>query len=405
MRAGRTGNLRQFAAVLAGLLMLTALAAARPAVARSVVRLAAAGHGQAPDSVLRNLGWSVAVSGTTVVAGALSANQNRGLAQVFVRAGTSWHHQATLPDPAGISQDDFGTSVAVTSTSAGALALIGAPASGTSRPGTAYIYRSSGGVWHRKVTLADPGGRGNDQFGSSVALSRTASGTFAVVGALGTNNGHGAAYIYGLAAGSWRRLAALHDPGSHAGAFGVSVAISGTTVVVGAPGQSGAGHSYVYARSGATWRLQATMRAPGGQGADQFGSGVAVSGTTVVVGAPGVDGAVQRAYVYVRSGGSWRRQAALAAPPVKFNTAFGSSVAASGQRILVGADNDKQGTRNCGSAYEFAVQRGSWAERAKILNPQCATTSEFGFSVALSGRTAVIGAPGPTGIAYVLVLP
>lgn len=354
---------------------------------------------------LRNLGWSVAISGTTLVAGAPSVNRNRGIVQIFVRSGRSWHHQATLADPAALIQANFGWSVAVSSTSAGTLALIGAPAPGAAQ-GTAFLYRRSGGAWHLAATLADPPGQFNDQFGSSVALTSTPAGRLAAVGALGTKNITGAAYIYGESGGKWQRLASFADPrGKAADAFGSSVAVSGTTAVVGAPGGSHGrvGHAYVYLRSGRAWRRRADLADPLAQASGLFGLSVAAAGSTVAVGSPGTNGAVERAYAYARSAGTWRRQAVLRSPPEKQPGQFGWAVTISATRLIVTAPGGA--LSQCGASYEYRLSAGAWKEQAKIINPDCKTTHNFGYSAALAAQTAAIGAPGAPGAVYVLAVP
>ena len=128
------------------------------------------------------------------------------------------------------------------------------------------------------------------------------------------------------AVGAWSQQAGLADPGATAGDFfGGSVAISGTTAVVGAEGSnSGTGAAYVFVRSGTTWSQQTELTASDGAAGDEFGASVAISGTTVVVGAFGKNSKAGAAYVFVRSGTTWspagradhdRRRLRRAGPP------------------------------------------------------------------------------------------
>src|SRR5262245_31017864 len=103
--------------------------------------------------------------------------------------------------------------------------------------------------------------------------------------------------------------------------FGWSVAVSGTTAVVGAPGRgiSGVfkGSAFVFTRAGEGWQQEAELSAADGDNADGFGGAVAISGDTIVVGAPGTDPGGRpgagAAYVFVRVAGAWRQQAKLSA--------------------------------------------------------------------------------------------
>ena len=150
--------------------------------------------------------------------------------------------------------------------------------------------------------------------------------------------------------------------------FGYSVAVSGDTVVVGAVQESSnatgvngnqsdnsalnSGAAYVFVRSGTNWSQQAYLKASNTGAGDTFGCSVAVSGDTVVVGAPnedsnatGVNGNQSNnsatdsgaAYVFVRSGTNWTQQAYLKASNTGTDDNFGVSAAVSGDTVVVGA--------------------------------------------------------------------
>ena len=138
------------------------------------------------------------------------------------------------------------------------------------------------------------------------------------------------------------------------GKFGVSVAISGDTVVVGSngerTGENGqdapfAGAAYVFVRNGTTWTQQAYLKAPKPKSLDSFGISVAISNDTVVVGAFGEDSDEVPedednsggAYVFVRNGSAWTQQAHLTASNPHLLDNFGVSVAISGDTVVVGA--------------------------------------------------------------------
>jgi hypothetical protein len=358
-------------------------------------------------------GGSVAVSGDTVVVGAreeasnatgVNGNQadnsspSAGAAYVFVRSGTDWTQQAYLKASNTDVGDFFGGSVAVS----GNTMVVGAfredsNATGANGnqgnngflggdSGAAYVFVRSGKDWSQQAYLKASNTGQHDFFGESVAVS----GDTVVVGAsyeasngTGVNGNQadnsassaGAAYVFVRSGTGWTQQAYLKA--SNAGAtdfFGESVSVSGDTVVVGAreeasnaTGVNGshgnnralsAGAAYVFVRSGTDWTQQAYLKASNTGVGDRFGGSVAVSGDTVVVGAPfeysnatGVNapptggtgtqadnsaGDSGAAYVFVRSGTDWTQQAFLKASNTGANDRFGGAVAVSGDTVVVG---------------------------------------------------------------------
>lgn len=146
-------------------------------------------------------------------------------------------------------------------------------------------------------------GAPGDEFGFSVAVS----GSTAVVGAYGTNSHGGAAYIYVRGASGWRKkpTATLSDPGpgreARGDVFGISVAVSGTAVVVGSAfARRHKGATYIYVRAANVWPTTPTVKLldPAATGDDQFGLAVAVSGRTALIGAEGTNSSAGAAYLY-----------------------------------------------------------------------------------------------------------
>ena len=138
---------------------------------------------------------------------------------------------------------------------------------------------------------------------------------------------------------------------------------------------------------------------------ENFGSSVAISGSTIVVGAPrdniGSNSLQGSAYVFNRQGGSWVEMQKLTASDGAAFDSFGFSVAVSGSTIVVGATFDNIGGNLLqGSAYVFNRQGGSWVETQKLTASDGAANNLFGNSVAVSGATIVVSAPRAN-IAYV----
>jgi hypothetical protein len=196
--------------------------------------------------------------------------------------------------------------------------------------------------------------------------------------------------------------------------FGYSVALSGDTAVIGAvldnivggPGGifDGHGSAYVFVGSGAVWTQQAKLTASDAAGFDNFGVSVAVSGDTVLVGAnradaPGVANS-GAAYVFAKPGGGWTNMtqtAKLRASDAAAQDGFGAAVSLSGETAVVGArGDDHAGGTDAGSAYVFVKPGGGWVnttQTVKLTAMDAQTDDVFGYSVAVSGDRAIIGAP------------
>ncbi|MCG3125393.1 MAG: hypothetical protein CHACPFDD_00212 [Phycisphaerae bacterium] len=197
--------------------------------------------------------------------------------------------------------------------------------------------------------------------------------------------------------------ARLPDSGlSYGSRYGTAVSIDGDSVAVGANldrnGLWYTGSARVLVRTGAFWVQQSQLFASDSAKDDGFGSSVAISGDTVVVGSPGDDtpaGAnTGSAYVFVRVGGAWTEQAHLFASDGAPNDLFGTSVALAADTLLVGASGDDtpDGGEDAGSAYVFMRSGSVWTEQARLHASNGAMGDRFGRSAALDADTAVIGA-------------
>ena len=340
-------------------------------------------------------GISVAVSGDTAIVGADSGvlNSYPGSAYVFTRSGSGWTQQAKLVATGGTADDRFGVSVAIS----GDTAIVGAPRVDTGDQGTAYVFTRSGSVWTQQAQLSATGDAAKDSFGSSVAIS----GDTAIVGAHRVNTSNpGTAYVFTRSGSIWTRQAQLlAADGTDDDFFGISVAISGDTAVVGAywddVGRKNAqGSAYVFTRSSGIWTQQTKLLANDGAAGDRFGDSVAISGETVIVGAVyGGNSNQGSAYVFTRNGSVWTQRTQLLATGGAAEDLFGSSVAISGDTAVVGALQDDVGTNsNQGSAYVFTRSGSVWTEQAQLAAADGAGTDIFGGSVAISGNNIVVGA-------------
>ncbi len=242
---------------------------------------------------------------------------------------------------------------------------------------------------HQKLFASD--GVADDELGSAVAVS----GDTAVIAAVRAGD-VGAAYVYVRQDNRWVPQAKLTASDAETSDnFGSSVALSGDTAVVGAAGKdSFDGAAYVFTRTGDTWTQQAKLTAGDVGDGDRFGISVSVSGDTVAVGADRHDTAPQTqdsgaVYVFQRTGDVWNQQAKLTAADGAQSDRFGFSAAVDGDTAVVGAhraDND------AGAAYVFTRAGAAWTQQAKLTASDAAANDRFAFSVSLSGDTALIGA-------------
>jgi hypothetical protein len=292
------------------------------------------------------------------------------------------------------------------------------------------------GAFVQQGELSDrPGARG-EEFGEAVAVS----GRTLVVGtihhiAASTDLEPGAAYVFTEPASGWahaKQVAILKAPrGQSEESFGRSVAISGNTIVIGAPFREVGKHTdqgaaYVFTKSASGWRSAgptAELTAAAGAGDEFFGESVAISGNTVLVGAPGrkvgkhaAQGALD-VFTVPRfpQAGAPRQLAELTAPDGQANDALGISVAISGRTVVAGADLRRVGeTAEQGVAYIFAKHANGWRNAratAQLTDERPEARELFGRTVAIWQSTVVVGAPGrgganaEQGAAYVFVKP
>jgi len=233
-------------------------------------------------------------------------------------------------------------------------------------------------------------------FGASVAVS--ADGSIIAVGGLRE------ALIYVEPAGGWTGIvepaASLATPPG-AERFGTSIAIDGSTVVVGDPAYAnsvGAAYVYILHTGPHTIPISATLN-PSDAGGN-FGGSVSISGNTVATGAVTHNSIAGAVYVFVKPPGGWTdmtQTAELSLPP-SGRTALGGSVAISGNIVLAGATGDTIGhNADQGAVFAYVKPPGGWADtlmpNLSVTGSDSTANDEFGYSVALNGTTAVIGAP------------
>jgi len=323
-------------------------------------------------------GGCVAIDGDTVVVGAyhddIDASNAQGSAYVFVKPGSGWAttsgYDARLTASDGAALDYFGGCVAID----GDTIVVGADGhdiDAKGSQGSAYVFVKPGSGWATgtetaRLTASD--GATEDRFGISVAID----GDTVVVGAYGDDGAKGSAYVFVEPGGGWTDTTAetakltASDRATY-DRFGCSVAISGDTVVVGAREDDDNGSAYLFEKGGGwatTSTYDAKLTASGGEASDEFGCSVAIDGDTVVVGAYGDDSERGLAYVFEKGGGwdDMTETARLTASDRAMYDRFGWSVAIDGDTVVVGAYGDDIDANIAqGSAYVFVKPGSGWA--------------------------------------------
>ncbi|HEX5500442.1 MAG TPA: FG-GAP repeat protein, partial [Thermomicrobiales bacterium] len=257
-------------------------------------------------------------------------------------------------------------------------------------------------VWIEQQVNANDGLAG-DTFGWPVVVS----GTTAFVGAdnatVDGNTEQGAVYVFTKTDGTWTQTQKLTaSDGAANDVFGYSIALDGDTAIIGASnatvgGNSGEGAAYVFTRSDGVWTQATKLTAADGAANAQFGIAVALEGSTAFVGAHhatvGGNNAQGAVYVFGGSGSDWSQTQKLTASDGAPFDFFGWTIALDGDAALIGApDADIAGTEDQGAVYVFAQANGTWSQAQKFVANDGGPDDNFGYAVATAGTTALIGA-------------
>lgn len=350
-------------------------------------------------------GWSVAVSGDTVVigapeedSGAVGVNGNAtdnsapasGAAYVFVHSGTNWIQQAYLKASNTDPVDRFGYAVAISDDTV-IVGAYGEASSATgvngnqsdnsaSVAGAAYVFVRNGTNWTQQAYLKPSNTGRDDRFGYRVAVS----GDTAVISSFQEDSN----------------------------AVGINGEQTNNNAI-------NSGAVYVFVRSGTNWTQEAYLKASNTEAGDIFGRSIAVSDNTIVVGAPQEDSSATAAngnqadnstidsgaaYVFVRTGTTWIQQAYLKASNTGAGDNFAFRVGVSGDTILVGAwgedssaagvngSQNDNGAPDSGAAYVFLRTGTNWTQQAYLKASNTDAYDRFSVSLSISHDKIVVGA-------------
>jgi len=348
------------------------------------------------------LGWAVDANREIIVGGAPFAQGsigNEGAVYVFRKDSDGiWRDEAKFgPDLSRAG--NFGVSVSIDKLGGGARFVAGADRVRCRDEGPlcgeAYIFELDSGSWVEVARLQSLDLDTEQVFGHAVAME----GSLVAIGAPETSGELGAVHLFEEIDGTWERGQVL-VAGEPTGYFGSSLALQGTLLVIGAERDSAFGDSsgavYVFRRNEqGDWEKEQRITAPNASSGNRFGESVAVCGSTILIGEPR-SGLSEPGITYVFDfnglSGQWEESARLdASDGSGINNEFGIRVALSENTALVGAyfDDDDGGLE--GSAYLYRKSDSNWVEDSKLtsLNPD---GMFFGSSVAITEDALIVGA-------------
>lgn len=327
--------------------------------------------------------------------------------------------QLTASD--GAADDGFGAAVAISGDTVVVGALY-ATIGGNSSQGAAYIFqRDQGGTnnWGEVAKLEAPSGEADDNFGAAVTIDGDTVAVGALLGdSIANNDDEGAVYIYERnqgGANNWGLIKKISaSDGASGASFSWAISLSGDRLAVGSNYiNSSQGAVYLFERDydpnnpgtplADNWGERKILTASDGAANDEFGYAVALSNETLLVGAVlGNASSVNEgaAYVFERNQGgtdNWGQTKKLTASDNALNDYFGAAVALHNDTAVVGAPDDDDAGSSSGSAYVFLRDQGgtdNWGQIKKLTAGDAATNDQFGFAAAIDGDTAVIGAVG-----------
>ncbi|QDU66712.1 hypothetical protein [Engelhardtia mirabilis] len=346
------------------------------------------------------LGYALAVDGTTLVVGARfdsSAGPGAGAVYVYQWSPPGWTLETVLTASDAAPNDTFGYSVALD----GERLVVGAnTADGTVvQAGAAYVFERTGRTWTEQAKLVAPQPLVKERFGESCAVD----GDTILVGMHVADDVApvaGRAYHFEPGPGGWQLVQTFASSGSHVhDHFGLSFALDGDRLLVGArhddEGGEDAGAVYYFERQAGLFVEQQKLVPQVASGPAFAGAWVAVDGDTAVIGAPlanvtaGLSGACA-VYDWV-AGQGWVEVATLASTSVPGNAQLGTSVDIRGDWILAGAPGG--GPLGQGSAHLFERTPNGFTEHTQVVPDSTQTLDQFGRSVALGSLGAFVGAP------------
>jgi trimeric autotransporter adhesin len=357
-----------------------------------------------PNGVVGDeFGSSVAVSGSTLAVGApnykVGANGAQGAVFVFSDRSGHWKRTAELTVSGGFADQIFGTQVAMS----GNTIVASAPNSGATGQGALFVFSDGSGHWKQVAELTASDAAQGDHLGTySIAMQGKTIIAGSTEHKVGSVVGQGAVYVFDEPSGGWATKTQSAELSEKHGALddgvGWAVAISGNTIVAGAPAPfEEDGHQsalFVFTKRSGHWRQTAELHPRGTPTYDDIGQAVAISGDTIAA------GAAQNStlYVFHFARGKWKQTATLGYTQCNptdclTDNALGGSVAFEGSAILASAEDVSAKGDFLGAIPEYREISGRWREVSRVLagQNQHSTQEQLIATVASSGSTVVTG--------------
>lgn len=374
-------------------------------------------------------GTSVAVEGDLIIVGALYATgdvEMCGSAYAYRYVDGAWHQEAKLTPADEEDSLRFGESLSL----CGDNLVVGAPWSSyaSTRAGAAFVFKYGSGIWKQTARLLPGDIESWDAFGQSVAIS----GDLVVVSAPWDHNevgiDAGAVYVFQADGSNWIEIEKIlpyeYESPESPFYFGYSMAMVGTTPLIGSPNEDERGAVYLMdvagpdcnwndycddldtARGVSTdcdgnaipdeceWYQTSRFLPSGLEAYDQAGLVVGISGPVAIVGVGGDDAVGEdagSAYVYRYADVDWSEEARLTASDPEIDDWFGGAGAIDGDVIVVGAYGDDNG-EDSGAAYVYEYDGLEWTEQPKLLPDDGEAGDLFGHPLGVSGDVIIAGA-------------
>lgn len=346
-----------------------------------------------------NFGKSVAISGNYSIIGAWTDDERgpeAGAAYVYFRADEKtdhWMMREKLLASDGESFNNFGGKVAIE----GDYAFVTAQGN-DDFAGAVYVFNRQAGAtdaWGEVQKIVAPDKSSGDYFGTSITVN---NGRIAI-GAYGEDDkgrSAGAVYTYELKGDQWKFETKIHDQeGAANDRFGSSVALTENTLIVGANRDNKAGSIIIYERKEEGWSQALKIFSSDGKAKDRFGSSLALSDDYLAVGADGAEGFMGAVYVFERNLGgenNWGEVKKIQPLDGDMDDRFGKTIAMSGEYLLAGSEGHEMGM---GATYLFRKDKegeNNWGLANKMSAMDGSPRDLFGSSVAMSGEDIFIGA-------------
>jgi|26BtaG_2_1085354.scaffolds.fasta_scaffold00078_5 hypothetical protein len=339
-------------------------------------------------------GTATDIRGNYAIVGSPRHNIAAGAAYIYEKNGEGqWEYLQSLIADDALEMAEFGGAVKMTEdyiVVASGRADIGSEI----RAGALYVYNKSGQAWDFSSKIVASNYSGDDKLGMN-NTSIDAQGDIIVGGAPGANGWVGRVYVFERSEEVWNEVQIIENPANTNDTFGISVALSGDLMVIGANESNGLkGSAYIYYKdSNGFWVMQQQITASDSAAEDFFGTSVSVDGETIVVGAYGHQGFKGAAYIFKKdSSGVWIQSQKLISSTQIPEAYFGWQCEIQGTNLIVGAPHIYASTQ--GEVFIFRENGdGEWVETQLVQSDDISAEDFYGWAVALFEDQIVVGAP------------